>query len=286
MPSEDATASDVVVHQELAKANLLKVRQEYAAAKDQCLAILRRFPNNVTANVLLGDICTETGDDEHAAEWFELALDLDPRNAAVQRKLQDVKRRASPEASALTDLGVPGPRPVLLSRALFAIALAIIAIAMTVAFTQGKNSKPNEVIRTDVVATPPARTNEPVKGDEPSRDDTPLDTPFRIQEDALLLDRLVKQTADGAALIDARFDPRTSALHITFRSDASSARALAIRIAKDSLSAESQAMVVSLRAVSDGKTVYMADITRQKAQEAGPDDQMPTNEWVPAATPQ
>jgi len=286
MPSEDATAGDVIVQQELAKANLLKVRQEYGPAKDQCLAILRRYPNNVTAKSLLGDICTETGDDVHAVEWFELALDLDPKNLALQRKLLEVKRRQNPEDAALADLGVPGPRPALLSKILFGVALLVIIVAIVTAFRQGKKTGPGTVIRTDVVAGPPPRKGQGPQTDEPSQDTPEQVVTSSIQEDAALLERMVKATADGAALIEAKYDPRTFVLTLSYRADASSARPLGIRIAKDALNGEPQATAVTIRGLQDGKTIYMADVLRQKVQEGAADEQLPTNEWPGTASPQ
>ena len=47
---QDAGSSDAVVYTELARANLLRMRGEYKQAENQCLNILKRFPNNASAN--------------------------------------------------------------------------------------------------------------------------------------------------------------------------------------------------------------------------------------------
>jgi Tfp pilus assembly protein PilF len=82
-----AEGSDAAIYPELARVNLLRLRGDYKAAQDHCRAVLRKFPNNVTANQLLGDLCQETGDLSQAKEWYELALDIAPNHAHIQQKL-------------------------------------------------------------------------------------------------------------------------------------------------------------------------------------------------------
>lgn len=105
--------SDAEVYPELAKANVLRMRKEFKAAEDICLAILRRFPNNASSNTLLGDIATERGALDQAVEWYELALDIVPDSKENQEKLAAVKARLAEQQTQATveTLGIPEKKP-------------------------------------------------------------------------------------------------------------------------------------------------------------------------------
>gem|GEM_PF-4072257 len=53
---EAGDESDQLVYRDLARANLQRMRGDFAAARETCLSILRRYPNNATTQGLLGDI--------------------------------------------------------------------------------------------------------------------------------------------------------------------------------------------------------------------------------------
>lgn len=71
----------------LAAANLLRVRKRFNEAEARCVEVLRSDPNNVHAHSLLGDIYLDQGRREDARQWYQLALDLDPRSRSDRRKL-------------------------------------------------------------------------------------------------------------------------------------------------------------------------------------------------------
>jgi hypothetical protein len=73
----------------LSDANLHRVRKEWAESEARCLDIIRLDPNNVHAHSLLGDLYRDQGRIDHAAQWYELAVDLDPDNAADRAKLRE-----------------------------------------------------------------------------------------------------------------------------------------------------------------------------------------------------
>lgn len=79
----------------LAAANLLRVRGRYEDAEKRCVEVLRSDPNNVHAHSLLGDIYRDQGKLEEAAEWYQMALDLDPNSRADREKLRQVRQRRS-----------------------------------------------------------------------------------------------------------------------------------------------------------------------------------------------
>src|SRR5438477_12288189 len=79
-PVKDATTADseAVVYPELARANLARMRGDYKQAEDQLLSVLKRFPNNPSANEMLGDLAAEREDYPHAVQRDEMALDIVP----------------------------------------------------------------------------------------------------------------------------------------------------------------------------------------------------------------
>src|SRR5437016_1454547 len=76
----------------LAEANLLRMRGLWPAAEGKCIDVLRTDPNNIHAHSLLGDLYRSQGRYEEAAQWYKLALDLDPNSRADKAKLEDVLR--------------------------------------------------------------------------------------------------------------------------------------------------------------------------------------------------
>jgi len=75
----------------LSEANLLRVREDWTGAESRCLDVLRLDPNNLEAHTLLGDIYRDQRRMDDAAQWYQLALDLDPTNASVRAKLTGVE---------------------------------------------------------------------------------------------------------------------------------------------------------------------------------------------------
>src|SRR5579872_6736771 len=74
---------------DLARANLLRMRADYKRAEDLCLTILKSNPKSAATHSLLGDIYSDQGQLEQAAQWYGLSLDLDPSSMADKQKLAD-----------------------------------------------------------------------------------------------------------------------------------------------------------------------------------------------------
>ena len=106
---EGTEGSDEAVYQELTNANLARTRGKPQEGIDICLGVLRRFPNNSSAHVLLGDIYSDLNDLPKAAEWYEMAIDLAPDSVPAKEKLQRTRDRLVDQESAATarQLGVP-----------------------------------------------------------------------------------------------------------------------------------------------------------------------------------
>lgn len=83
----------------LANANVLRMRRQWREAEARCVDVLRKNPNNIHAHSLLGDIYRDQGRLDDAAQWYQMALDLDPNSASDRSKLADVERLRSEQAS-------------------------------------------------------------------------------------------------------------------------------------------------------------------------------------------
>ncbi len=92
-PNEGAETSDAEVYPEITRANLFRLRGDYGDAEKVCVNILRKFPNNVTTHILLGDIYNDKDDQQQALQWYEIAQDLSPENTSLQQKIQQTKKR-------------------------------------------------------------------------------------------------------------------------------------------------------------------------------------------------
>ncbi|RYG21905.1 tetratricopeptide repeat protein, partial [bacterium] len=110
---ESLPAADSAVHNELAGANLLRLRGDLDGSEKALLGILRRFPNDPYAHEMLGDVCAARGETERAKEWYELALDLAPNSADIRRKLEHTDDKVEEQVTADTaeTLGLPPSTP-------------------------------------------------------------------------------------------------------------------------------------------------------------------------------
>lgn len=287
-----AEGSDTAVYPELARANLLRMRGDYKAAEDQCLSILRRYPNNATANVLLGDICTEKGDLEQAMQWYEMALDLTPESQAAQHKLELVRQRYKDKETVQTveQLGLPTTK----SRAgIYAISLIVaIFIIAVVAYALGFKHEQKAVMNDPAVIR--------ARGTLESGTRQGAGSPGgAVREDDPLLKTIQGTGTEGARVLAAIEDPRTHALTVTYSLlEGEEARSLGASIAAQAFESISEAPLVTLRGVKQGHVAYVADAIRTRYEEtlaqswktdhaSDPNawvDHVLLNEW-PAQTP-
>jgi tetratricopeptide (TPR) repeat protein len=75
----------------LARANLLRMRGQWADAVECCTEALRLDPHSAAAHSLLGDIYENQGRLDKASHWYQLALEQHPDSIADQAKLARVK---------------------------------------------------------------------------------------------------------------------------------------------------------------------------------------------------
>ncbi len=253
--------SDSAIYPELARANLLRMRGEYKMAEEVCRTILRRYPNNTSSAGLLGDIAAESGELEDAIRWYELVLDLSPDSDAERTKLEGVHRRLKEKEALSTaeQLGLPVSRPKI---GLFAgVVLVLIAAVAFAAFLLGQKT-----------GTPKSqsgnRVNLPYEAG--TFDPRPVDTSVNSSENSpssivgnALVEQLRTKSALGARIIDAWIDPRTNHLNLVFRAETvDDIRYVAAHLARIGLDQVSEATLVNVRGVQDGKDAFFAEVER------------------------
>jgi hypothetical protein len=254
----------MIVQTELSKANFLRMRQQFREAEELCLVVLRTYPQNVEAHVLLGDIFADQGQFEHANQWYSLALDLQPEDFAVRQKMQIARGqvRHLEALSSLDQLGLPrrqGSRPLL-----FGIgALALIAVCAVLAYNAGQQSVHS------APPTPASVLNQPIVAPESPEVAVP---PAATPPTAATGNPIIAALTNGMApdrLVEAMLDPRDQRLTLTVRAaDGEDSRALAAETARYAMSQIPEVQGVTVRVVRAGTVAYIADLSRRDAVEA------------------
>lgn len=291
--------SDQMVYAEIAKANLLRMRQSYQEAEQQCLAILRRLPNNVTAHVLLGDICVDLKDYERAREWYELSLDLRPNDTTIKSKIRDLDTRKQ-DAEVLQQaekLGVPRSNK---ARVLYvASVLTLVAITSASAYYLGSKKTGRQTAKNVSQALGISTGQGNNSTDGPSTGDNgSVDSVVGSTADLNLMKQLSSQTVEAVHVLSFFEDPRTRNLTLIYSAD-EDYRGLAARLASAALATSSESLIVNVRAMKNGQLVYTADVLRSKLNETRTPswkslhkdqgnawiDYVLSNEWEDAARP-
>lgn len=288
-----AEGSDAAVYPELSRANLLRVRGDYDQARNVCLAILRRFPNNATAHTLLGDICSEEGDLPHAAEWYEMALDLEPENIADQNKLESVKQRMADHEAASTaqQLGIPTTKPK--AKVFAAVVICFVILIGVGAFFLGDyfrakhgpagtvttpvelgGEDPGTTQQTDAVPNATGTTPSPVDGDKPVQSPPIVNEPTSVvTDDQKDLENVRAKCARGDSILEAKFDPRIKPPTVLLTFKIAGAEDVKAAVAELAASALDQLEIsrATVRAVRDGRVVFIADMEKGDLAAVAPD---------------
>ncbi len=279
MGGAPAEGSDAAIYPDLARVNLLRMRGDFKAALQHGRAILHKFPNNVTANQLLGDLCLETGDLEQAKEWYELALDIAPKHPQIEKKLNDVRQKLEQEETAglVEQLGLP---PAKSKNGLVAIGIAAMVIVIAgIAYLLGTQKPKSEVAsgapkQTQISApinTPTAQPDPPSSNTLPPVQSNPASTAASTEESTL--QGLVSQRSQkGGRLLGLSIDPRTGLMTLSFQIDASEDRqSVAIDLASTALENSPNTRIVTVRGMENGVLDYMADVRREAYEESKTD---------------
>lgn len=275
----DSVEADV--HLELARANLLRMRGEYAGAREACLSILKRFPGDLSAHTLIGDIAAESGDLEQASQWYEMALDVAPDSQPDRHKLESVRQRIQEHEAATTaqQLGLPTTKPRALRFAIVT-SLFIVVVAIAAFYTGGWSRTRGQeapVVRDKIELAPaepetPQRAPEPKATPAPAPEQPPAPQDNGVAADRATLDRLQAQCTHGAAIVSATLDPRTNTLVVTVRAiSPDGARQVAAELAVSALRVQSDATMVTIRVAAKEAIVYVADMVQSERASAEPE---------------
>jgi hypothetical protein len=255
------------------------MRGDYKAAKELSLSILKRFPNNATAHTLLGDICAEEGDLEHAAEWYELAVDLNRDSVADKRKFDAVRQRIKDRnaAASAQQLEIPQKRP---TNAYVWVAAGAIVVVGVIGYLLGERGDQPDLPRVvdqpiDVGrnSTQTSQTSPPPEQAEPAQEQgtEPSAATDLVRDDATLVGALRTLPDDGSRIISAIGDQRSNSVLITARLHPDEDPKQVIgRLGASALSLQGWENVraVTIRLVREGDVVAMGDVTAENVRSA------------------
>ncbi len=306
---------------EMSRINLLRIRGDLSSAKTLCLATLKKYPASVDAHTMMGDLHAEQADLVPAAEWYALALDLDPNAPGVQTKLnriraaQDISKQASVQ-KAMIDSGRKVSPWVVTAVATSAIAIAAVAFivggqkapgsgsgtsASAQKFKTDSISAPRDfggAITAPVASTPvnpmPVVSNantlpgRPAEYDTPDQPKTePAGNASTVAQDETLLAAIKERSKFSKNIISIQDDPRNHSMVITYTvAPDEHGRYTGAIVAVTALEYHNKAVLVTLRGVRNGILTYMGDVTREKVMEAqaekGSLKDQPDHLWIDA----
>lgn len=279
------------LHGNLAKANLLRLRGDYAEAEKICLDVLAAHPDSAPSHTLLGDIAFSQDKADQAVHHYEIAYSLEPNSIDLRRKLQDATAlRASHESVNTVDqLGLPSNAPVPWSAigfgAFAAIAVgALVMVGLALAPRSPHVSPPSApIVATQAMTVKPSGTKtayasnkgavttsevKPTETTQPveTASSTPAVTSLPLTaEDQNLLQTIQSKSAFGSHLQTLSSSPRDHSVVLTFSYGAGEdPRKVGAELAKDVLDQSGDTLSITVRGVRDQKLDYMADVPRTK----------------------
>lgn len=266
--------SDTEVYQDLAQANLSRMRGDKQGAIDQCLKVLRAFPNNVTAHSLLGEIYMEHGELTQAKEWLEMALDLDPSSEREKQLLKKISQELENKDHkiAVEQLEV---RPQSGLTALWVVMMALILVVGGLSFFVGRNAgQKSEVATVEQTPAEPIRmpaTEEPVS-ENPVVDATPAPngpTGVAPLDDADAVKAIFEKAQKGALIQTVFLNPATEQVIVTAMTEPGvQFETSALLLAGDVFVGRPSTRSAVLRLVSAGRVVFVGEVTREAYDEA------------------
>jgi len=312
----NSVREDEALHANLARANLMRLRGDFAEAEKVCVSLLAAYPDNAAVHTLLGDIAFSQDQAGKAIEHYEIAQQLDDKAPDIPRKLAEARRlHESHETSTTAEqLGLPTKPPLPWTSIGFgviaALALGGALIAGLAASPRGANETRGTaaaiVAGPDAVATGGAATSKEPSA-TPEGEPKPTDvqpTPSPVQpsappvvsntlDDQTLLTQIQSHGTIGSHLMALTSDPRTHGVTLTYSvGPEEDARHIGAELAKSTLDLSGDTLAVTVRAVRDQKLAYMADVSRtlyadtitEAWQKANPDpdawlNHAITNEW-------
>lgn len=255
------------LYQDLGRANLLRMRGQSKEAIDLCLAILRKAPNNVTAHSLLGDIYYDQDDLRQAAEWYELASQLDPTADREKQLLIRIRQRleANEHLATLQQIGVEQKAPPV-TRYIVGGVVAIIAVGI-IAFLAGNAAKSGPTASKPIVnpITLPATSKESIPT---NASEIPENVSSTVYNDRELLDS-IRSGQRKEFLISAVEIPNTNEIVLSvLNDDTYPASVNALFAASDLFMAKPNCVAATVRVIRNSRVYFSGHITRAAYDEA------------------
>lgn len=257
---ESSEGSDQEVYADLARANLLRMRGQRKESIDVVLGILRRFPNNVSAHTLLGDIYYEQDDLKQAAEWYEMAVDLNPDGLHEKEMLTRIQSRLKEREArqSVQNLGVPQKQTFPLWY--IGVMAGLILVIGVGAFAAGRGAGGSAPTQGAVAPLVVPATQEPAAPNAIAA------TP--VEDDAAVLTAL-QRGQSGLKLIAAQIDPLNGEIIVTAEANPDQpADVVALSLAADVFVFRPETKAATLRLVREGKLTFVGRITRDQYDEA------------------
>ena len=287
------------LREEMSRINLLRIRGDLSSAKTLCLATLKKYPASVDAHTMMGDLHAEQADLEPAAEWYALALDLDPNAPGAQTKLNRIRAALDISKQAATQKAMIDSGRKVSPWLVTAVATSAVAIA-AVAFMVGGQKSPSPVQPTATAAqkftgesisaprdfggfTPSAPAQSPVnqipatEGQNPSsarpaefasssgQKSEKGSSASMVAQDETLLTAIKERTKFAKNIISIQDDPRNRSMVVTYSvAPDEHGRYTGAMVALTALEYHGKAALVTLRGVRNGILTYMGDVTREK----------------------
>jgi hypothetical protein len=234
----------------LKQANVLKIRGQREEAREMCLAILRRRPDDPEPYALLGDLYADDKDWAQASQWYELAVDLNPEGRAEAAKLEWARQFAQETTQLDEETARAEQQAKWLPMAVLAVSILSLLMA-SVALWQSNRGAVALAETPAVVAPMVQDSNSGANGGAPPSGEA--DT-IRTQVQALV---------EGSAQVKSIWlDPRTGVAYASARTDGPDPRRDLAEVAEAVLKA-TDAVRVTVRIESSGTAQTMvADVDR------------------------
>lgn len=248
---DDAPPSAERAEAWLAKANLLRLRGDVAAAEAICLDVLAAFPSDVYALCLLGDIRFSQQREHDAAQLYDLAVSTGAAPASVHEKLNAVRSSVRPPT--------PHKSPTwIVPIAAIVGSAGIIGIFATIA------ARVQPTMDATSIRIKAPKLEPPVKAVEPEVH-TPVDlSPVADVALANAVERLANASPKTLVLA-AEHDPRSGSATLTLvAATANDAAKVAAMASFFALESEAGLVSVTARVVHDARIVFVSDMTRQR----------------------
>lgn len=288
LPDSDA---DSEIYLELSQANLHRTRGEHAEAIEACLSILRKFPSNFSAHILLGDLHSEMGDFDQAIQWFEMAKDLHPNDKTVDGKIEELRQREREAEKLLT--GEPEPSVIKANHlpAYIAAVVAIVIVVAAIAYISGRATERSTYTQAEVVDDPIMIDSSdlvannsgatPVQEDPETGAEPQENTPGEVEPNNSPVD----VPATELDIIEILRDPRGPSIIARIRLPQNVQEyAYAQAAAKQLLQQHQNVLFVNIRLENGGNAMFVADAYRSDFAQDEEGGGVLRNVWPPPTT--